>query len=63
MGIAAIGGDSFPRTNLIPPVGSLAATHPAADCTLIDSSFVAAPYIGAFAPGGPDWTAGWTAYP
>lgn len=61
--IAAIGGASFPRTNLVPPGGSLAATHPAADCTLINSSFVAAPYIGAFQPGGADWTAGWTAYP
>lgn len=61
--IAAIGGSSFPRTNLVPAGGTLAATHPAADCTLINSSFVAAPYIGAFQPGGADWTAGWTAFP
>lgn len=61
--IAAIGGGSFPRTNLVPAGGSLAATHPAADCTLINSSFVAANYIGAFQPGGADWTAGWTAFP
>lgn len=58
-----IGGKVFPPTGLVPPGGSLAATHPHADCTTIDSSFVSAPYIGAFAPGGTDWTAGWTAYP
>jgi hypothetical protein len=58
-----IGGKVFPPTGLVPPGGSLAATHPHADCTTIDSSFVSAPYIGAFQPGGTDWTAGWTAYP
>jgi hypothetical protein len=61
--IAAIGGATFPRTNLVPAIGSLADTHPAANCTAIDSSFVDAPYIGAFEPGGADWTAGWTAFP
>ena len=33
------------------------------NCTTVDSSFIAAPYIGGFQPGGTDWTAGWTAYP
>jgi hypothetical protein len=61
--IDAIGGKTFPPINLVPPAGSLAATHPAVDCTTIDSSFVKTNYIGAFQPGGPDWTAGWTAYP
>jgi hypothetical protein len=60
--IAAIGGHTFPPTALVPAGGSLAATHPAADCTQIDSSFVNAPYMGAFQPGGADWTAGWTDY-
>jgi hypothetical protein len=27
------------------------------------SIFEAANYVGAFEPGGTDWTAGWTAYP
>jgi hypothetical protein len=58
-----IGGSAFPPTNLIPAPGSIAATNPAADCTLIDGSFEAAPYMGAFEPGGTDWTAGWAAYP
>lgn len=58
-----IGGGTFPPTNLIPAGGSLAATNPAADCTLIDGSFESAPYMGAFEPGGTDWTAGWSAYP
>ena len=61
--IVNIGGLTFPPTGLNPPGGSLAATAPRADCTTLDSSFVSAPYIGAFAPGGSDWTAGWTAYP
>lgn len=61
--IANIGGQVFPPTGLVPPGGSLAQTHPHADCTTIDSSFVSAPYIGAFQPGGTDWTQGWTAYP
>jgi hypothetical protein len=61
--IAGIGGGTFPPTGLVPAAGSLAATHPAANCPSIDGSFVDAPYIGAFEPGGTDWTAGWTAYP
>ncbi len=61
--VHAIGGGSFPRTGLVPPAGSLPDTWPAADCTLINSSFVSAPYIGAMEPGGADWTVGWTAYP
>jgi hypothetical protein len=61
--VAAIGGGTFPRTNLVPPAGSLAATHPHANCAAINASFVDAPYIGAFEPGGADWTAGWTEYP
>ena len=61
--IDAIGGGVFPPTSLVPAGGSLADTHPHVNCTTIDSSFVNAPYIGAFQPGGTDWTAGWTAYP
>jgi hypothetical protein len=60
--IAAIGGGTFPPVNLVPSAG-LAGTHPRVNCTTIDSSFVNAPYIGAFQPGGTDWTAGWTDYP
>jgi hypothetical protein len=58
-----IGGHAFPPTGLNPPGGGVAATTPRANCTTLDSSFVNAPYIGAFAPGGSDWTAGWTEYP
>jgi hypothetical protein len=60
--IASIGGGVFPPTNLV-PAGGLAASHPRVNCTTVDSSFVNAPYIGAFQPGGADWTAGWTEYP
>jgi len=58
-----IGGKVFPPTGLNPPGGSIAATAARANCTTLDSSFVNVPYIGAFEPGGTDWTAGWTAYP
>ena len=61
--VEAIGGNTFPPTNLVPAPGSLPATHPAANCTQINGSFVNAAYIGAFEPGGADWTAGWTEYP
>jgi len=61
--VEAIGGNTFPPTNLVPAGGSLPATHPAANCTQINGSFVNAAYIGAFQPGGADWTAGWTEYP
>jgi hypothetical protein len=61
--VEAIGGNTFPPNNLVPAPGSLPDTHPAADCTQINGSFVSAPYVGAFEPGGSDWTAGWTEYP
>jgi hypothetical protein len=61
--VDAIGGNIFPPTNLVPAGGSLPDTHPAANCTTINSSFVNAAYIGAFEPGGADWTAGWASYP
>lgn len=61
--VEAIGGNTFPPINLVPAPGTLPDTHPAANCTLINSSFVDAPYIGGFEPGGADWTAGWTDYP
>jgi hypothetical protein len=60
--IVAIGGGSFPRTGLVPGAG-IVTTAPRDDCSARDSFFVNAPYIGAFAPGGPDWTQGWTSYP
>jgi hypothetical protein len=58
-----VGGGTFPPTNLVPTLGSIADTHPAVNCSTIDPFFDAAQYIGAFEPGGSDWTAGWTAYP
>jgi hypothetical protein len=58
-----IGGGVFPPTNLVPALGSLADTHPTADCTAIDGSFELTDYVGAFQPGGADWTAGWTSFP
>jgi hypothetical protein len=61
--VEAIGGNTFPPTGLVPVGGTLPDTHPAADCTQINGSFVSAPYIGGFEPGGADWTAGWTEYP
>jgi len=61
--VEAVGGNTFPPVNLVPPVGSLPDTHPAADCTAIHPAFVDAPYVGAFEPGGEDWTAGWADYP
>jgi hypothetical protein len=61
--VEAIGGNTFPPSGLVPPAGSLPDTHPAADCTQINGSFVNAPYIGGFEPGGADWAAGWTEYP
>ncbi len=60
--ITAIGGSSFPRTNLVPAAG-IVTTAPRDDCSARDSFFVNAPYIGAFQPGQPDWTVGWTSYP
>lgn len=46
--------------NLVPPEGSPAATGAA---TPAPAGFDAANYIGAFEPGGTDWTTGWTSYP
>ncbi len=45
----------------VPPAGSMAATlgGPAHE----DAFFDTATYVGAFEPGGTDWTAGWTAFP
>lgn len=60
--VAGIGGGTFPPTNLV-PAGGLPGSHPRVNCTTIDSSFLNAPYVGAFQPGGSDWTAGWTEYP
>lgn len=54
--------DSIFAPGWVPPIGSPAmsgaATPPADD--FFDAS---ARYVGAFEPGGPDWTAGWTSYP
>ncbi len=60
--VAAVGGGSFPPSSLVPG-GDAIFTTGVVNCTTVDSSFVAAPYIGGFQPGGADWTAGWTAYP
>jgi len=54
---------TFPPSGYVPAMGSLADTAVAANCTAVDGSFVDAPYIGAFEPGGADWTSGWTTYP
>lgn len=52
---------SLTAPNFVPPAGSpaasMAATVPSGGI------FEAANYVGAFEPGGTDWTAGWTAYP
>lgn len=44
----------------VPAAGSPAATGGATPPAGLDTS---ATYVGAFAPGGADWTSGWTAYP
>jgi hypothetical protein len=46
--------------NLVPPADSPAATGGATPPAGFD---VSATYVGAFEPGGTDWTDGWTAYP
>ena len=46
--------------NFVPPASSPAATGAAANP---GGFFDAADYLGAFEPGGTDWTAGWTAFP
>jgi hypothetical protein len=46
--------------NLVPPANSPAATGGATPPAGLDTS---ATYIGAFQPGGPDWSAGWTSFP
>lgn len=46
--------------NLVPAATSAAATGGATPPAGFD---VAATYVGALPPGGPDWTTGWTAYP
>ena len=56
-------GGAFPAANPVPGAGTLADTHPAADCTTIDGSFESASYIGAFAPGGANWTQPWASFP
>jgi len=62
--ILNIGGLTFPPTGLVPAAGTMAATFAGrVDCTTIDSSFINAPYVGAFAPGGTDWTQPWAEYP
>src|SRR5690606_21962541 len=54
-------------TSLVSPNFVPASDSPAADgaATPPDDGFfdTSATYIGAFEPGGEDWTAGWTAYP
>jgi hypothetical protein len=49
----------------VPGASTVAAEHAVAPSDLDGSDFfdVAAAYRGAFAPGGQDWTAGWTSYP
>ena len=46
--------------NFVPQAGSPVADAPAPEGEGLDTS---ATYMGAFAPEGDDWTAGWTAYP
>ena len=60
--VTAVGGGVFPPTSLVPAADPIFTTS-VVNCTTVDSSFIAAPYIGGFQPGGADWTAGWTAYP
>lgn len=49
----------------VPAVSTAAAEHAMTPSDVDGSSFfdVTASYRGAFAPGGDDWTAGWTSYP
>ncbi len=63
--LAAIGGSSFPRTNLVPTgaAATLVTTAKRVDCSTKDSFFINLPYIGGFDPAGADWTSGWTQYP
>ena len=58
-GIEAIALDA---PGFVPAAGSMAADlgGPVHEGAFFDAS---ATYVGAFEPGGTDWTAGWTAYP
>jgi hypothetical protein len=47
--------------DFVPPSGSPAASMAVAVPT--GSIFEAAAYVGAFEPGGTDWTDGWTSFP
>lgn len=50
---------SLRAPNLVPSADGPAARGAKA----VADGFIAADYLGAFEPGGADWTAGWTAYP
>lgn len=52
--------ESVSAPSFVPPLASPAATGAATPPAGFDT---AADYIGAFEPGGTDWTTGWTAYP
>ncbi|MCB9603288.1 MAG: hypothetical protein H6722_33370 [Sandaracinus sp.] len=54
---------SLTAPNFVPPAASPAATLDTADLPTGVSFFEAADYLGAFEPGGTDWSAGWTSYP
>jgi hypothetical protein len=51
--------ESVTDPDFVPAAGSPAADGAAAPPT----PFAAGEYMGAFEPGGDDWTADWTAYP
>lgn len=51
---------SVSAPNLVPGAGSPAAVQAATPPSGFDAT---ATYVGAFEPGGDDWTAGWTAFP
>lgn len=54
-------GTNLTAPNFVPAAGSPAASMAATVPT--GSIFEPANYVGAFEPGGEDWTAGWTAFP
>jgi hypothetical protein len=51
--------ESLTEPNFVPSADGAAAEG----AKEAGAGFAAADYLGAFAPGGSDWTAGWTAYP
>ncbi|HWO10821.1 MAG TPA: hypothetical protein VNN80_15110 [Polyangiaceae bacterium] len=57
-GLASAADVSAP--SFVPAAGSAAASGAATPPAGLDAR---ATYVGAFAPGGADWTSGWTAYP